>query len=191
MADDLEFRQRMKRIEDLVHTVQTVADPAVRARATELVELLLELHGTGLERIVEIVGQTASGGAIVENFTREPLVASLLLLYNLHPHDLPTRVGQALEKVRPYLRSHGGNVELLSIDESRVHLRLVGSCHGCLSSALTLKTAIEEALHQFAPDAEELVVEGVVAEPVGPTSAFVPLADLRTAEAATPANSLP
>jgi len=88
-------------------------------------------------------------------------VGSLLLLYGLHPVDLETRVRGALEKTRPYLRSHGGNVELVDVDESgAVRLRLQGSCHGCPSSAMTLKLAIEQAIHDAAPDVTSISVEG-------------------------------
>jgi Fe-S cluster biogenesis protein NfuA/nitrite reductase/ring-hydroxylating ferredoxin subunit len=95
-----------------------------------------------------------------------------LLLHDLHPVDLPTRVLGALENTRPYLKSHGGNVELVGIDEPGVvRLRLQGSCHGCPSSAMTLKLAIEQAIQEAAPDVTAIVVEGVQngghAEPAG------------------------
>lgn len=83
---------------------------------------------------------------------------------------------QALDKVRPMLHSHGGNVELLSIDDGVVRLRLQGSCHGCPSSAMTLKNSIEEAIYEFAPDIAELHVEGAV--PVPSPAGFVPLEQL-------------
>ena len=101
------------------------------------------------------------GDAIIDSFARDDLVGSLLLLYGLHPLDIETRVHQALEKVRPYLGSHGGNVELLGVTQAGVvHLRLQGSCHGCPSSAMTLKLAIEEAIYAAAPDIVALEVEG-------------------------------
>ena len=49
------------------------------------------------------------------------------------PPILESRVEQALERVRPYLRSHGGNVEMLGIAEGVVRLRMLGSCNGCPS----------------------------------------------------------
>ena len=103
---------------------------------------------------------------------QDDLVASLLLLYGLGILcDLETRECQALEKTRPQLRSHGGNVELIGIADGIVRLRLHGSCQGCPSSALTLKQTIEEAIFEIAPDvaaievADELVVETTAAEP--------------------------
>jgi Fe-S cluster biogenesis protein NfuA/nitrite reductase/ring-hydroxylating ferredoxin subunit len=75
------------------------------------------------------------------------------------------RVRQALDDVRPYLESHGGDVELLDVQDGVVRLRLQGSCQGCPSSAATLKLAIEDAIHQAAPDVERVAAEGAVAEP--------------------------
>ena len=61
----------------------------------------------------------------------------------------------------PYLKSHGGNVELVAIDGvGVVRLRMQGSCHGCPSSAVTLKLAIEQAIHEAAPDVSAILVEG-------------------------------
>ncbi len=93
------------------------ADPAARAAAQELVRTLMELHGAALERMLGMIHE-AGGPAdgLIDQFGDDELVGSLLLLYGLHPVDLETRVRQALEKTRPYLRSHGGNVELAGVD---------------------------------------------------------------------------
>ncbi len=168
--DKKEFQQRLQKIEGLVQTIESSADPHMRASAIELLQTLMEVHGAGIERLMEMVFEMA-GGEIIDRFGDDELVASLLLLYGLHPLDMETRVLQALDKVRPYLRSHGGNVELLSAQDGVVRLQLQGSCNGCASSAMTLKLAIEEAIYEAAPDITALDVEGVVA----PAAAFVQL----------------
>lgn len=161
-----EFQQRLQKIEGLVRNIESAVDPVVRASAVELMQSLMELHGAGIERIMEITFDTGTvGSQIIDRFADDPLVASLLLLYGLHPADIETRVIQALEKVRPYLQSHGGNVELLGIADGVIHLRLQGSCNGCASSAMTLKLAIEEAIYEAAPDLTAIEVEGVVEQP--------------------------
>lgn len=161
--EEKEFQQRTQRIEQLIHEIETMADPEVRAKAVELVQSLMDFHGAGLERMMEIVAAAGEPGyALFDNFAGDGIVSSMLLLYELHPLDLETRVMKALDKVRPYLGSHGGNVELLGVDSGVVRLRLQGSCHGCPSSAMTLKLAIEEAVYEAAPDVAALEVEGVV-----------------------------
>ena len=87
-------------------------------------------------------------------------MASLLLVHGLHPYDVETRVEQALDGVRPYLGSHGGDVELLGVtDDGVVRLRLLGSCDGCPSSSVTLKLAVEEAIEAAAPEVDGIEVE--------------------------------
>ena len=66
-------------------------------------------------------------------FTEDSLITSLLVLHELHPQDTETRIFGALERVRPYLGSHGGNIALLGVDAGIAHLRLEGSCDGCPS----------------------------------------------------------
>jgi Fe-S cluster biogenesis protein NfuA len=110
---------------------------------------------------------------VVDSYAQDPLVSQILMLHGLHPIGLPTRVEKALEKVRPLLHSHGGDVEFLGIENGLVRLRLEGSCHGCPSSTMTLRNAIQEAIYEFAPDIGGLEVAGL-AEP-RPPAGFVPL----------------
>ena len=153
----------MARIEELVGKVETLADPNARATARELIQALVELHGSGIERMLEVIVDANDAGLpLIDELAGDDIVASLLLLHGLHPLDLETRVIQALDNVRPFLQSHGGNVELLAVDQGIVRLRLDGSCNGCASSAQTLKLAIEEAIYDAAPDVSALELEGVV-----------------------------
>ncbi len=85
-----------------------------------------------------------------------------MLIHDLYPVDLEARVIEALDGVRPYMESHGGNVELLGIEDGVARIRLEGSCEGCPASASTLELAIKQALDEAAPDLEGLLVEGVV-----------------------------
>lgn len=166
MLNEKEFHQRVQRVEGLIREIETVADPATRAKAIELTQALMDFHGAGLDRMMAIVSEAGElGRAIMDRFADEGLVGSLLLLYGLHPIALETRVVRALDKVRPYLHSHGGNVDLLGIEAGVVRLRLEGSCKSCPSSAMTLKLAIEEAIYEAAPDVTAIEAESVLAPP--------------------------
>ncbi len=175
-----EIARQIESIDGMVRALEKTTDPALRTRAQDLVQALMELHGSCLEQMLEIVRQAGEpGNSIVQKFGDDQLVRSLLLLYGLHPVDLQTRVLQALEKTRPYLRSHGGNVELVAIDDAGiVNLRLTGSCDGCASSSANLKQAVEEAIYEAAPDVTGIEVPGVEATKTAPV-AFVPLASLQ------------
>jgi Fe-S cluster biogenesis protein NfuA/nitrite reductase/ring-hydroxylating ferredoxin subunit len=149
-------------VERRLEELEALPDAPARDAATEVVEALLDLYGAGLERIVEEIA-ARDDGELAEALVQDELVAHLLLLHGLHPTPLEERVRSALEQVRPYLESHGGNVELLEIDPPSVRLRLEGSCSGCPSSAMTLKLAIENAIHKEAPEIEDVLADGAVA----------------------------
>jgi Fe-S cluster biogenesis protein NfuA/nitrite reductase/ring-hydroxylating ferredoxin subunit len=162
--DDEAARERVTRVEALLEEVEALGDPAA-GMATELVGAMLDLYGEGLGRIVSGLADAGHGG-LPPAVAEDELVSHLLFLHDLHPVDLDTRVREALGEVRPYLESHGGNVELLSTEGGVVRLRLEGSCSGCPSSAMTLKLAIEDAIYKIAPEVEAIEAEGATeAEP--------------------------
>jgi Fe-S cluster biogenesis protein NfuA len=140
-----------QRIEALLDEVERLPDAAAREMATELVQALLELYGEGLRRI--------AGRFDMRELAGDELVDHLLFLHGLHPVPVQERVAGALEEMRPYLDSHGGDVRLLGIDNGVVRLQLRGSCSGCPSSAVTLRHGIEEAIYRAAPDVERIEAE--------------------------------
>jgi Fe-S cluster biogenesis protein NfuA len=164
--DQKGFHQQTQKIERLLNTVESTSDPHLRAVAVELMQSVMEMHCAGVERLMEIVFESgAPGREIIQCFAEDELVSGLLLLYDLHPLTMETRITQALEKVRPLLQSHGGNVELLEVKEGLVRLRLKGSCRSCPSSAETLKLAIETAIYEAAPDVTAIIAEAPESAP--------------------------
>ncbi len=145
----------------LAEFASTSSDPATARRAEELVGLLVEFYGAGLARIVELLDEQA-----VAPLLKDGLVTGLLVLHDLHPQSTEERVLAALERVRPYLGSHAGDVEYLGLDpDGTVRLRLAGSCDGCPSSAVTVKMAIEKGIEDVAPEVTKVDVEGVAPDP--------------------------
>jgi Fe-S cluster biogenesis protein NfuA len=161
-----EVRRRIEHLETLINDLERLPDSAGREQARELVQTLLEFHGAAVAKLLERIAALGEpGNALINSFAGDELISNLLLLYGLHPLNLETRVKEALDQVRPYLRSHHGDVDLLGVADGIVSLRLQGSCHGCPSSTLTLKNAIEEAIYALAPDVTAIVVEGAVDSP--------------------------
>jgi Fe-S cluster biogenesis protein NfuA len=146
-------------IEQLLDELQATADPRSYERAAELLRLVSELYGAGLARVVALAQERDR--ELVEAFVGDDLVASLLLVHGLHPETLESRLDKALAGVRPFLASHGGDVEMLDIDAAAgaVRLRLLGSCDGCPSSAVTLQLAVERAITEAAPEIVRLEVD--------------------------------
>ncbi len=121
-------------------------------RAQQLVREVVGLYGAGLQRIMDTLGDPA----LAERLATDDLVASLLLVHGLHPHDVRRRVSDALDRVRPYLGSHGGDVDLIEVTDgpegAGVLLAFKGSCKSCPSSAVTLELAVEDAIRAAAPE---------------------------------------
>ncbi len=148
LAVESDVRDQLDRVEELLGEIE--ADP----KALAAVQAIVELYGEGLRRISEF-------GGITEELVSDELLLHLLLVHDLHPVDLYTRVADALEQVRPYLGSHGGGVELVGVEDGVATLRLNGTCDGCASSAVTLKHSIETAIMRAAPELERVEAEGL------------------------------
>jgi Fe-S cluster biogenesis protein NfuA len=158
-----EFTRRSERIEELVSRVQSAGDTATRAVAQELLQAVIELHGVAIERIVDALAATPGGETALAAITKDELVSGVLSLHGIHPVPIGDRVAAALEFARPYLRSHGGDVELESIENGVVRLRLRGACGSCSSSTETMKRTIEEAIYDAAPEVTTIISESAPA----------------------------
>jgi Fe-S cluster biogenesis protein NfuA/nitrite reductase/ring-hydroxylating ferredoxin subunit len=167
--------QLVGRVQELQERLESSGDSAARAVAEELVSAIVQMYGAGLERIFgSLVQDGADGERIAASLADDELVATLLLIHDLHPVSLEQRVQGALESVRPYMESHGGNVELLSLEGAVARIRLRGSCSDCSASSVTLELAIKQALEEAAPDLEGLEVEGIAA-PATPAGMELPV----------------
>jgi Fe-S cluster biogenesis protein NfuA/nitrite reductase/ring-hydroxylating ferredoxin subunit len=156
----------LERVQALTERVDELPDPAARQLAQELVAGVIAMYGDGLTRIMEVIaGSREAGATILDELSQDGAVASLLLIHDLYPVSLEERVLEALDTVRPYMESHGGNVELVELRDGVARLVLQGSCNGCAASRATLETAIEQALEEHAPDLAGLEVEGVTEKP--------------------------
>jgi Fe-S cluster biogenesis protein NfuA/nitrite reductase/ring-hydroxylating ferredoxin subunit len=188
------------RIEALI-AASASGGKVARERAEELVRLITDLYGSGLERLLDVLHERgALSDEVVDALAGDDLVASLLLVHGLHPYPVETRIQRALASVRPYLGSHGGDVELLDVtDEGVARLRMLGSCDGCPSSSVTLKLAVEGAVEAAAPEIVAIEVEepargsmipvsalfsrigdAAPAEPAGSGAEWVPIPELAT-----------
>jgi len=169
-----DFQERIGRVDGLVQKLESAGDPALRRTAKELIESLMEIHGAGLERILDIVSNSGQIGAgLVQALAHDELVSSLLVLYGLHPDDFETRVRRGLDKVRPLLRSNGARLDILAVGDGAVHVKITGAV------SADVEAAVREALLETAPDAADVAIEG--GKPAPRASGFVPLASLKTA----------
>jgi hypothetical protein len=175
-----EFQEKMRRLGTLVGELDQVPGGGSKVSARELVQLLMEVHRSGLERIMELVFQSGSesgtsGGVIIDRLGQDPIVRNLLLLYSLHPDDLETRVLRALDLARVRLRKFDSRVELVSLHEGAVQLRIHTSGHARGSTIKDLRAIAAGAIYDLAPDLMSLTI---LAPEEESSSGFVPLQSL-------------
>lgn len=153
--------ERMRRIESLVRRLEQIADGESRGIAEQLMQAVLDLHGAGIEKMMDLVFESGPGGdALLRRFANDSLVSSLLVLHGLHPDDLENRVRQVLVKVP-------GHAELLSVLDGVARIRLsAGGCGSGETDEASLKAILSEAV----PDLAEVVVQQSAA-----MNSFVPL----------------
>lgn len=179
----------IQRVEELTAQVEQLPDPVARLAAEDLVAAVIEMYGQGLTRIVEVLDEGASANQVKQALVDDGIVASLFLIHDLYPVPIDERVAEALDNVRPYMESHGGNVELVSLADGVARIRLEGSCDGCPASSSTLELAIKTALEETAPDLLGIEVEGIeqdLLDPVIVTGKPLPMAGQDATPAATP-----
>lgn len=154
---DRSFQQRVGRIETLVAELEAIADPAVKAAAKELVASVMDLNAAGFERVIEVAARSGDAGSrLIDGLIRDEAVSNLLILYDLHPQDLGTRVRNALKNFE--------GVSVTSIEDGRVLLKM--------DSHARSESALRQAIATVAPDAIDLIIEG------GVQTGFVPVAAL-------------
>ena len=175
MTESQEFRERVGRIEELVRKIDSVADPALRSEVKELVQALMDLHGGAFERVLEIAANAGEAGSrIIDSLGRDELTGSVLVLYDLHPEPFDSRVERGVEKARQLMAKRGAEASLLGIEQGIVRMH-VKSGHSCGSTTEDLKKSVRDAVFTAAPDAADVVIEGLDQ----PANGFVPLASLQ------------
>jgi len=172
MGAAVDSERHLARVQELTEALEALPEGHAKDVAEDLIGAIMELYGDGLRRVVGALQEAGPAGQEIHGqLVEDGVVASLLLIHDLFPIDLEARVREALATVRPYMESHGGDIEFLGIDDGVARLRLEGHCKGCPASAATLELAIKEAIEEAAPDLAGLEVEGVVParRPPGPS----------------------
>ena len=176
MDSEKEFQEKMRRLGTLVGELDQL--PGAGSKVA-LVQLLMEVHRSALERIMELIFESgreagAPGRIMIDKLGQDPIVRNLLLLYSLHPDNLETRVLQALDALRGRLRKLDSRVELVNLQGGDVQLRVHTSGHARGSMVKDLRSIVEGGIYDLAPDVASLTILGLEEE----ASGFVPLESL-------------
>jgi len=112
-----------------------------------------ELNAEAFRRLIRALKVDPAANAALRAAVQDPLVYQLLHFHGLLKEPLDSRVRRALDEVRPSLKAHGGDVELVAIrPPDTVEVRLVGSCQSCPSSGETLSEGVEKSIKALCPE---------------------------------------
>lgn len=176
MADPGKFQEQIRRLSELVTEFEHLPDSPQKTKGRELIQLLMEVHAEGLERVMEVVFESREGGSpLVTQLGDDEVTGALLLLYSLHPDSLETRVNTAVERMQPRLRKLACAIDEVTINQGDVRAHIAKSGHSCGSSAGELKALVESAIYELAPDVTSLEILGLEEKPA---NGFVALESL-------------
>jgi Fe-S cluster biogenesis protein NfuA len=162
VGNDGAFQDQIRQLGKLITQFDQFPDGPQKNACKELVQLLMDVHGTGLERMMEIVFESGSQGSeVIDKLAKDSVVGSLLLLYSLHPDDLETRVRKAIESLRPRLRKLSCSADVVRIEDGAVQVQVTTTGHGCGSSTKDVRTIVEDSVYEFAPDVVALEILGL------------------------------
>lgn len=163
MNSDTEVDPSSLPIGQQIERLHTIADPVARSAATDLVASVLELHRSALQRMLELLRQTASTDAakVLAVLENDELVRAVLLLHDLHSKTASERMEQVLKDLQPRLAKYGATAEVIRADETSIRIRIGGMEKGCGSTSEMVRSMVESSLTEAAPDAGDIVVESV------------------------------
>lgn len=133
----------LDRLEALLAEVEEL-EPYVRDRVFELLDGVDAVHRMAITRLADSLG-----GALPA-LRADLAVDWLFEAYGVGVDDVGA-ASAALEQIRPYLHEHGGEVQVLGVENGVVRVQLSGACSGCTSAAQTLTHGVEEALREGLP----------------------------------------
>lgn len=160
--EEMDVRLLAEKIDEYVQALFNHSEPMVREATHQLLDGIDALHREAFGRIIAALAERPE---VRERLIEDPVIQLVFELYGLWREDDSAMVTRALDSVRPYIESHGGEVEVLGIDDGVVRVRLAGACHGCSGSTNTLKRGIETALRENYDNFKEMIVEQSIADP--------------------------
>lgn len=144
----------------LVEQIESYPDAKIREKTLDLVQIILALHREALRRVLTSFDSLPKKEQMLSQIAADDVVRAILLIHGLLPNDLQTRVAVAIDELRPFLISQGGDVELLGIENGHARMRLIRNGQGAPPIS-TLKLEIEKALIEAAPELLGIEIEGV------------------------------
>lgn len=154
--DDREVQEQVEKVEAALEALERLPS-GPRETALDAVTALLELYGEGWSRVLGHLEEEEPGSAAA--LSADELVGHLLMIHDLHPAGAEDRVRQTMDDLRPYLRSHGHSVGLVSVEDGVARIRLEGTGAEHAPPADQLRETVESAVLGSAPELKEAQVQ--------------------------------
>jgi Fe-S cluster biogenesis protein NfuA len=167
-STETEFCSAIYRLDELVREFEIYPSEEVKEKVFELLGEVDRVHRVGLNHLIAYLREAGQADWI-ETAAQDPVIHTLFLLYDLLPGDAFFQAEKAIEKVRPYLQSHGGDIKILNVTGGVVTLHLLGNCHGCPAFQQTLQNKVRAVLEEEVPAFVDLIVD--LSEPAGEVNA--------------------
>lgn len=154
-VDDLQVLA--ERVDKAVAEARTLDDDA-QTKAFALKSAIEAFHKLGLTRIIQALKADPRGKELLFELVDDPALYALFAMHGLVRADIGTRVSRVIDMVRPYMQSHGGDVELVDVSNNTAYIKLHGACNGCSMSSVTLRNTVEDALREHVPEITKIEV---------------------------------
>lgn len=164
-------------MEGLIRKLENLADPEARTTAAELIRTVLDLHRRALGQIVKELNHIQFGPEFLDKIARDPLVSNVLLLHGLHPVRIQARVSAGLERIEPYWKSAGYDLKMVEVGGANLQIQFQ-KLRGGGESTPALRSLIENAILNAAPEVENLMIEGLEENQASRRGGFIPLSKL-------------
>lgn len=166
---ETDFQQLSERVDQAEAALNELAADA-RAKALDLKAAVEAFHGYALRQLVRLFRTEEAGMALLQRSLEDPAVYAMFLMHGIIKQPVESQAEAALAEIRPYIQSHGGDVELVRVEGDTAYVRLQGACAGCSLSAVTLRDGVEELIKARVPE-----IAHVVALSDEITPGFIPL----------------
>lgn len=172
LQPDTSLEQTAARLDQTQAALESL-DSAARQVLQDHLGALDELHADALRTIVRTLRGDPRGKELLFALVDDPIVHMVLAMHGIVRPDPTAAATTVLAQVRPSLQSHGGDVDLVRIEDGTAYVRLKGACNGCSMASVTMRGTIEEALLAGVSG-----LRGVQVVPGEPEPAFVPLTSI-------------
>jgi Fe-S cluster biogenesis protein NfuA len=174
--EQLSYREAWEHIAELADGLANHPDSKVSERVLELLDWVDAVHRDGLGRMIDMI-RAWRGEIFLESLARDEITGTMLNAYGLGEgldleaeEEMRKAVDAAMAEISPLVESHGGSIEIVSIVDGVVSVKMHGTCDGCASSSATLTYGLEAALKSHWPHFRRLEEVDAAAE-VNPETA--------------------